>query len=107
MSDGYFDPIYKGSTAPAMVLGVPLLPFLLGAIVIAQLALLSFYFINLSVMVIWLVIGAFLYGYARKVSRDDEHRLLQLMLKARMRGRQGATRRFWGAVSFSPVPRRK
>ena len=107
MSDDYFDPIYKGSTAPAMVLGVPLLPFILGAVVVGQLAVLSFYFISLSVMVSWLVIGVFAFMYARKVSQNDEHRLLQLMLKARMRGRQGATRRFWGAVSFSPIPPRK
>jgi type IV secretory pathway VirB3-like protein len=107
MQDDYFDPIYKGSTAPAMVLGVPLLPFILGAVVIGQLAVLSFYFISLSVMVMWLVIGGFAFAYARKVSQNDEHRLLQLLLKARMRGRQGATRRFWGAVSFSPLPPRK
>jgi type IV secretory pathway VirB3-like protein len=107
MQDDYFDPIYKGSTAPAMVLGVPLLPFILGAVVIGQLAVLSFYFISLSVMVMWLVIGSFAFAYARKVSQNDEHRLLQLLLKARMRGRQGATRRFWGAVSFSPLPPRK
>ncbi len=107
MQEDYFDPIYKGSTAPAMVLGVPLLPFILGAVVIGQLAILSFYFISLSVMVSWLVIGVFAFLYARKVSQNDEHRLLQLMLKARMRGRQGATRRFWGAVSFSPIPPRK
>jgi type IV secretory pathway VirB3-like protein len=107
MQDDYFDPIYKGSTAPAMVLGVPLIPFILGAVVIGQLAVLSFYFINLSVMVIWLVIGVFAYVYARKVSQNDEHRLLQLLLRARMRGRQLSTRRFWGAVSFSPTPPRK
>ena len=107
MPDDYFDPIYKGSTAPAMVLGVPLLPFILGAVVIGQLAVLSFYFISLSVMASWLVIGAFAFMYARQVSQNDPHRLLQLLLRARMRGRQGATRRFWGAVSFSPFPPRK
>lgn len=107
MQEDYYDPIYKGSTAPAMVLGVPLLPFILGAVVVGQLAVLSFYFVSLSVMVSWLVIGVFAFIYARKVSQNDEHRLLQLMLKARMRGRHGATRRFWGAVSFSPIPPRK
>ena len=70
MPDDYFDPIYKGSTAPAMVLGVPLLPFILGAVVIGQLAVLSFYFISLSVAASWLVIGAFAYMYARQVRPD-------------------------------------
>jgi type IV secretory pathway VirB3-like protein len=49
----------------------------------------------------------FLYAWARKVGANDEHRLLQYLMKARMRGRQSATRKFWGAVSFSPLPPRK
>lgn len=90
-----------------MVLGVPLLPFILGALVVGQLSILSFYFISLSAMVVVMVMGGFAFVYARNLSKNDEHRLLQYMLKARMRGKQGATRRFWGAVSFSPFPKRK
>lgn len=90
-----------------MVLGVPLLPFILGALVVGQLSILSFYFISLSAMVVVMVMGGFAFVYARSLSKNDEHRLLQYMLKARMRGKQGATRRFWGAVSFSPFPKRK
>lgn len=107
MQDDFYDPIYKGCTAPSTILGVPLIPFILGALVIGQLTVLSFYFIRLSVALVFIIIGAFLYAWARKVGQNDEHRLLQYLMKARMRGRQSATRKFWGAVSFSPLPPRK
>jgi type IV secretory pathway VirB3-like protein len=107
MQDDFYDPIYKGCTAPSTILGVPLVPFILGALVIAQLSVLSFYFIRLSVALVFIIIGGFVYAWARKLSSNDEHRLLQYLMKARMRGRQSATRKFWGAVSFSPLPPRK
>lgn len=107
MHDDFYDPIYKGCTAPSTVLGVPLIPFILGALVIAQLSVLSFFFIRLSVAVSFIVIGLVLYGWARKAGTNDEHRLLQYLLKLRMRGPQKATRNYWGAVSFSPhLPRK-
>jgi type IV secretion system protein VirB3 len=107
MQDDFYDPVYKGCTSPSTVLGVPLVPFILGALVIGQLTVLSFYFIRLSVALGFVLIGVFAYASARKVSSNDEHRLLQYLMKLRMRGRQSATRKFWGAVSFSPLPPRK
>lgn len=107
MSDDFYDPIYKGCTSPSTILGVPIIPFILGALVIGQLTVLSFYFIRLSVALVFIIIGVFAYGWARQIGANDEHRLLQYLLKARMRGRQSATRKFWGAVSFSPFPPRK
>lgn len=107
MQEDFYDPIYKGCTSPSTVWGVPLIPFILGALVIAQLTVLSFFFLRLSVALVFLIIGVAVYLWARKVGTDDEHRLLQYLLKARMRGRQSATRKFWGAVSFSPLPPRK
>lgn len=107
MTDDFYDPIYKGCTAPSTILGVPLVPFILGAVVIGQLTVLSFYFTRLSVALAFAVIGGFVYVWARKVGANDEHRLLQYLLKLRMRSRQVRTRKFWGAVSFSPRPARK
>lgn len=107
MQDDFYDPIYKGCTAPSTVLGVPLIPFILGALVTGQLTVLSFYFFRFSVSLVFIVIGVFVYAWARKVGSNDEHRLLQMMMKLRMRGRQKASRKFWGAVSFSPLPPRK
>jgi type IV secretory pathway VirB3-like protein len=107
MQGDYYDPIYKGCTAPSTILGVPLIPFVLGALLIAQLSVLSFFFIRFSVALSVLVIGLVLYLWARRIGINDEHRLLQQLMKLRMRGRQQATRKFWGAVSFSPLPPRK
>ncbi len=107
MSDDYFDPIYKGCTSPSTILGVPLLPFVLGALVFAQLSVLSFYFIRLSAALVFVIVSIVAYFWARKLGSNDEHRLLQYLLKLRMRGRQASTRKFWGAVSFSPFPPRK
>ncbi|RRS01166.1 hypothetical protein EIP75_21565 [Aquabacterium soli] len=107
MQEDFFDPIYKGCTAPSTIAGVPLIPFILGGLVTAQLTVLSFYFFSLPVAMVFVVMGLAAYLWARRLGSNDEHRLLQFMLKARMRGRQKATRRFWGAVSFSPLPPRK
>lgn len=107
MQEDFFDPIYKGCTSPSTIFGVPLLPFILGALVIGQLTVLSFYFLGLHVAVVFLTLGCFAFGWARKVSTNDEHRLLQYLMKGRMRGRQASARKFWGAVSFSPLPVRK
>jgi type IV secretory pathway VirB3-like protein len=107
MQDDYYDPIYKGCTSPSTILGVPLVPFILGALVFAQLAVLGFYFFRLSVALVFVILAAFTYIWARGLGRNDEHRLLQFMLKLRMRGGQSSVRKFWGAVSFSPLPPRK
>lgn len=107
MQDDFYDPIYKGCTSPSTMAGVPIIPFILGALVVGQLTVLSFYFFRLSVAMVFVVIGVFAYFWARKAGKNDEHRLLQYLMKARMRGRQSSTRKFWGAVSFSPLPPRK
>ena len=107
MHDDLFDPIYKGCTSTSTILGVPLLPFTLGALVIGQLSVLSFYFFNLSLALVFLSFGIFLHLLARKIGSNDEHRLLQHLMRFRIRAQTSGTRKFWGAVSFSPLPPRK
>ena len=102
-----YDPIYKGCTSPSTLGGVPLLPFILVTLIAAQMGILCFVFIGIPSVVVVLILYVFLIGWARRVSRNDEQRLLQLMMKMRMRGPQLNSRRFWGAVSFSPLPPRK
>jgi type IV secretory pathway VirB3-like protein len=107
VQEDFYDPIYKGCTSPSTILGVPLIPFILGALVFGQLAVLGFYFFRLSVALVFVILGVFAYLWARKMGRNDEHRLLQMMMRMRMRGPQGNARKFWGAVSFSPHRPRK
>ena len=107
MEDDYYDPIYKGSTAPSTVFGVPLLPFILATVVFGQASVVAFYLVGFSLVVALLTLYGFIFAWARRISRNDEHRLNQYILKMRIRGLQGASRQFWGAVSFSPLPPRK
>ena len=107
MQDDFFDPIFKGCTAPSTAFGVPLIPFILGSVVFGQLAVLGFFFQGLPTVLVLFILYAFAFTWARRISRNDEHRLIQYVLKLRMRGPQAASRNFWGAVSFSPLPPRK
>ncbi len=84
-----------------------MLPFILGTLIFAQLAMLGFYFFGVQVTVFFVILYVFAFGWARQISRNDDQRLLQLLMKVRMRGPQIASRRFWGAISFSPLPPRK
>lgn len=107
MQGDYFDPIYKGCTSPSTAFGVPLIPFILGSVVFAQLALVAFYFQGLPTVLVVAFLYLFAFSWARRTSRNDEHRLNQFLLKLQIRGTQAASRRFWGTVSFSPIPPRK
>jgi len=101
MSD-FFDPIYKGCLAPPTILGVPLIPFVVVGILFAQVSLLLFYFFSFALALIPMILGFFVYWWARHISRSDEHRLLQYMLKMQIWNKQHQSRKFWGAYSFSP-----
>lgn len=96
------DPIYKGGTAPSTAFGIPMLVFILGAVVFAQIALIAFLVAGLPATISIMVLAISFYGWARRISKFDDQRLLQLLLRVRMRGPQRGSRRSWGAVSFGP-----
>lgn len=100
------DPIHKGGTSPSTAFGVPLLVFILGAIVVGQAGLAAFYFLGIPAASGVAVVGMALYAWARRVSKFDDQRLLQLLLRARMRGPQRASREEFGAISFSPFSKK-
>ena len=90
------DPIFKGCTRPAMVLGVPLFPFFI----------VNFFIVMVAV---WIWFGAIaLVPVAVMVMRqitkhdDQQFRLLGLKLLFRLVyfNRNG---RFWGAATYSPI----
>jgi len=100
--DIFQDPFFRGCTRLAMLFGVPLLPMVLvsGGFALAGVwlaYLLSAY---------WLLLLTLLYLplllTMRDITRRDDQRLHQLLLRARMRLRMGAARRRWGAYSYSP-----
>lgn len=79
-----------------------MLVFILGAVFFGQIALIAFVFAGLPATVAIVVMALTFYGWGRRISKFDDQRLLQLLLRVRMRGPQRGSRLSWGAVSFSP-----
>ncbi|CAB3780353.1 type IV secretion system protein VirB3 [Paraburkholderia caffeinilytica] len=95
------DPVFKGCTRPAMLWGVPLVPFLMvdgGMLIPAIWALLASP--SLGVAILFLMIPVFV--VMRVITRHDDQRFAQYALRLRMMLRQG-NRRFWGAHAYVPV----
>ena len=103
MDEDFEDSIYKGGTAPSTAFGVPMLVFILGAVIFGQIALIAFLIFGLPATIAAAVLAASCYGWARRISKFDDQRLLQMLKRTRMRGPQRKARGAWGAVSFGPI----
>ncbi|BEV13140.1 VirB3 family type IV secretion system protein (plasmid) [Asticcacaulis sp. DW145] len=101
--DNFRDPIFKGCTRPAMFLGVPMVPFLVvsGGFLLAGVWLMYLITPLVSVFLILTYVPLFL--TLRQITKKDDQRLAQLLMRARMRHRHGAGRKFWKAVSYGPM----
>lgn len=100
------DPVFRGCTRPAMFLGVPMVPAILltgSAVLLAMLGL----FVNAYVSILIVAVYLPLYLWMRTVTRQDDQRLNQLVLRLRLRVRMQGARRFWGALSYSPFSLKK
>ena len=97
------DPIFKGCTRPAMLAGVPMTWLLLsaGGCLIAAPYLL--YAVHPLALVFELLLYIPFYIWMRAVTRRDDQRLRQIVMRGYMRARQLRSRAYWGAVSYSPV----
>jgi type IV secretion system protein VirB3 len=94
------DPVFKGCTRPAMLWGVPLVPFLMvgGSILIPAIwALLASPPVGVGIVL--LLIPVFV--TMRSVTRHDDQRLAQYALWVRIAVRQ-RNRRFWGTHAYVP-----
>ncbi|MBB5399371.1 MULTISPECIES: type IV secretion system protein VirB3 [Paraburkholderia] len=95
------DPVFKGCTRPAMLWGVPLVPFLVvggGMLIPAIWALLASP--PLGIAILFLMIPVLV--AMRMITRHDDQRLAQYSLRVRMVLRQG-NRCFWGMHAYVPV----
>ncbi|KVU58862.1 type IV secretion system protein VirB3 [Burkholderia cepacia] len=95
------DPVFKGCTRPAMLWGVPLVPFLMvggGMLIPAIWALLASP--PLGVAILLLMIPVFV--AMQVITRHDDQRLAQRAQRVRMALRQ-RNRRFWGVHAYVPV----
>lgn len=103
--DGFRDPIFKGCTRPAMFApaGVPMIPFLVVSGLFFILSFWAFYLVSGYVSLFLIIIYIPIVMTMKQITKKDDQRLHQMIMRLRMRIRQMAGRRLWGAISFSPI----
>lgn len=102
----YRDPVFRGCTRPPMFLGAPMVPIIMVtglAVLFAMLGLYVSPYISIAVITAYVPI----YAWMRVVTKTDDQRLNQLVLRVRMRTRMQGARRFWGALTFIPLVYKK
>jgi type IV secretion system protein VirB3 len=97
---------FKGCTRPAMFMGVPLMPFMGVSGAFILLAMWAFYLASgyVSLMLVMAYIPILV--VMRQMTKKDDQRLKQVMLRARMRLRH-SNKNLWGAISYSPLKYKK
>ena len=92
------DPIFKGCTRPAMILGVPIIPFTIAFMVVM---LISFWTtILLAVLLIPIII------VMREITKTDDQQFRLLWIKILCRYNLWNLNRnkgFWKATAYSPI----
>ena len=100
------DLIFKGATRPAMMAGVPIVPFILAVGVHLLAAVWAMAFIGAFVMFIIMMACVMNVFFMRYISSQDDQRLLQHLLRLKsIAGRRNS--KHWGAHSISPTDYRK
>jgi len=86
-----------------MFAGVPMMPFLLVTGAFLLLAVWCFYLLSPYVTLFLVLIYIPIVLWMRHETKQDDQRLRQMLMRARMRFRQRASRMLWGAISYSPI----
>lgn len=86
-----------------MFMGVPMIPFVLVSGIVLILAVWLFYLISPYVTLFVILTYIPIVVWMRQITKKDDQRLKQMLMRARMRGRQRAGRALWGAISYSPI----
>ena len=86
-----------------MVGGVPTVPLILICGLTLLLSVWSFYLVSgyLSLFIVFVTIPVVV--TMREMTKKDDQRLRQVLMRARMRLRHRASRRTWGAISYGPL----
>ncbi len=103
MSDGFRDPIFKGCTRPAMLGGVPTVPLIVIGGVTLLLSVWSFYLVSGYVSLFLVLMAIPVVVTMREITKKDDQRLRQVMMRARMRMRHLGSRVTWGAISYGSL----
>jgi len=89
-----------------MFLGAPMVPVILVtgfAVLLAMLGLFVSAYISIAVITAYVPV----YGWMRAVTKMDDQRLNQLILRLRMRARMQRARQSWGALTYVPIGYKK
>ncbi len=86
-----------------MFAGVPLIPFMLVAGLFLLFAVWMLYLLSGYVSLLLMIAYIPIVITMRQITKKDDQRLGQMMLRGRMRIRQRAGRPLWGAVSYAPI----
>lgn len=94
--------IFKGATRPPMLAGVPMMPLVL----LCSITLLFVFWVgnlvSFKISFLILLISIPAYMWMRMVCMQDDQRLTQMLLLARLLMKQ-RNRRFWQARAYSPI----
>lgn len=102
------DPLFKGCTRPAMLLGVPLVPLVLVSMLLLLIGIWSFMLVPVFGLFMIAVILPASIGWMRHVTKKDDFRLEQLLLRFSLRSRQRNTLHWGkGVAAYSPTEYRK
>ena len=86
-----------------MLGGVPTIPLILICGVTLLLSVWSFYLVSGYLSLFLLLMAIPVIVTMREMTKKDDQRLRQVLMRARMRLRHRASRRTWGAISYGPL----
>ena len=86
-----------------MLGGVPIVPLILIGGLTLLLSVWLYYFVSGYVSLALVLIAIPIVLWMRQTTKTDDQRLHQVMMRARMRLRNGPSRTTWGAISYSPL----
>ena len=86
-----------------MLGGVSTLPLILICGLTLLLSVWSFYFVSGYVSLFMVLMAIPVVVTMREITKKDDQRLRQVMMRARMRLRHLASRATWGAISYGPL----
>lgn len=99
------DPLFKGCTRPSMIWGVPLVPLAAASVPLLVIGMWGMSISpRLGLSALFCLFPIFL--IMRMVTKKDDQRLMQYLLRFQMRARQ-RNRNFWKASSYSPIRYKK
>lgn len=102
------DPLFKGCTRPAMLVGVPMIPMIVVCIGIFLPGMWLLLFVGRIGLVLIFGVLPIVVWWMREVTKKDDYRLAQLMQRwsLRIRQRNGA---LWGkgVAAYSPIQYRR